>query len=470
MPRMNLNLRGGEALSHDIPSEVLANAMVDLRYYPFKGSFPENVSTENAEYQLFNVDNLTSNIGTIEVNPSSTGYRDLKNSWIVVNYRIVNDTTGAAVRQDVCVANPLQSLLHFKDIKTYFDSRKVSDDHDDIYPYNAFHKVCLTERNVGCPNVYETTSSKVIYEDIYDVGQELLNTNYSLSVTEWKAERQHLLDPNNNGIDLVIRPQDGIWQQPAYIPPTTKLRIELVKNDAAKTIRYLPSTAATATYSFEYSSIQLYLRVVYPTDATRMSIDQRALVIPRMYPILRARTDYFTLPSGSSSVKLVNILAGSKPSALVVQFVTQTFFNGNQTAVHPFQGSGLPANVKSLFVRVGTKRYPKNYQYGIESASVLQNSNAYNEYVRLVKNDNDTDLQMEPFLPSDQRNYSLWFFNTRENQETIYNRADDPTGMDSITLEGSFNVSLTENLVCIVTALSNDVISINPNGQADVNH
>lgn len=459
-----MSLKGGEALSPNIPSEVLANAMVDLRYYPFKGNFPENISTDYAEYQLFNVDNRDSNIGVIEVNSSSTGYRDLKNSYILVNYRIV-DNTGAPVTSAVAVTEPLQSLLHFKDIKTYFDSRKVSDEHDDLYHYQSFHKTCLTEKNVGAPQTNNTVSSKTLFEDIYDVGSGHIYEN-SNSAMDWKINRYAELDPSNNGIDLVIKPSDGIWNQSAFIPSTTKLRIELVKNDPSRSIRDVG--ASGVEYKYEYSSIQLYLRVVYPTQSTQMTVDQRALVIPRMYPVLTARSNYFTLPTGSSTIKLVNVLSGSKPSCLVVQFVKQNVFNGSYTD-SPLQADD-EFSIKKLFVRVGTKRYPRNWEYGTDDQGDLQGANSYNEYLRLVKNENETELQLEPFIPSDQRNFSIWFFNTRENQETIYNRADDPTGMDSIEIEGTFNNPLSANGVVIVTALSNDVVSISPTGQADVQH
>jgi hypothetical protein len=82
----------------------------------------------------------------------------------------------------------------------------------------------------------------------------------------------------------------------------------------------------------------------------------------------------------------------------------------------------------------------------------------------------ETKTQLEPFIPSDQRNYSLYFINTRENQETIWNRADDNTARDTVELHITFNASLTENWVCIVTALSNDVITIQPSGAVSVHN
>ena len=92
-----------------------------------------------------------------------------------------------------------------------------------------------------------------------------------------------------------------------------------------------------------------------------MSIDQRALVIPRMYPILRARTDYFNLQVGSSAIKLINVLSGSKPSCLVVQFVKQENFDGSYHK-HIFQ-SNIEFSLRKLFVKLGSKRYPKNWEY-----------------------------------------------------------------------------------------------------------
>ena len=218
-----MSLKGGEALSPNIPSEVLANAMVDLRYYSFKGNFPENVSTESSEYQTFNVDNRNANVSNIEVNPYSTAYRDLKNSYILANYRII-DKNGDPADPTIDVPEPLQSLIHFKDIRTYFDSRKVSDDHDDIYPYQAFHKACLTERNVNTPTALLSVSSKALYEDIYDVGAGNLAVPAVNASLQWKTEYLSTLDPNNNGKDLVVKPQDGIWRQSAFIPSTTRRR------------------------------------------------------------------------------------------------------------------------------------------------------------------------------------------------------------------------------------------------------
>ena len=158
-----LKLRGGETLNKqkEVQKYNLADALVDMRYYPFKPTLPENVSTDTAEFVTYEAKSLTSNILEFEVEPSTSGYLDLANSYIMINSKL--QYNGADLSFNVpnqrILAEPWQSLLMFKDVKTYVNNKEVSDQHDGgIYPYTALHKALLTEKN--CDPVIVGTQSQ----------------------------------------------------------------------------------------------------------------------------------------------------------------------------------------------------------------------------------------------------------------------------------------------------------------------
>ena len=312
-----LKLRGGETLNKqkEVQKYNLADALVDMRYYPFKPTLPENVSTDTAEFVTYEAKSLTSNILEFEVEPSTSGYLDLANSYVMVSSKL--QYNGADLSFNVptqrILAEPWQSLLMFKDVKTYVNNKEVSDQHDGgIYPYTALHKALLTEKNcdpvIGGTQVTNTngttsvvplnaTNAKNCYEDIYDWGatdiDSPLNTN---PVLLEKYNKVNGFREYSTGTTTIVCLRDGIWTQKGFLPPSSQLRIPCVKNDVLKIARFDTSLPPTATLTVLFQSATLYLRRCFPTEQTIESINQLAVSVPRAYPIMRASSTYDVVP------------------------------------------------------------------------------------------------------------------------------------------------------------------------------
>lgn len=501
--KLKSQLRGGEVLSAkknlNMPRPVL-----DGRYYPFKDKLAQNISTMDAEYQVHNVKNIDSNVHEFEVDKASAGFIDLKNSYVLLRHKLqVGGTDPDTVNAFNGAYKQNLSLLMYNDCKTYLNNREVNDEHDTyLTPYSWLHKTCLMEENAESPhlvtdyNLYEklgdddagTTPTignahlhsigdkRVIYEDLYDIGtQRLRGAPRDQPTLSWKSLMYHRYNCYDSGIQTVIRPRDGIWQNDHFLPPDTQIRLQLTTSADEKIIS---TTVANVTNSF--ISAQLFLRRVYPHQETLQSIMALSKRQPRVYPVVNSRTTYFNIPTGTTSLDKVGLLSGSKPSVIVVQFVREDNFianTGNGYAGHPFNAdqfkplnTGKPENpevsVSSLYVRVGSKRYPRNYEYSSENNNLGMGYNEYNEYVRACKTTSG-DTAIKPFLGPSSRSLQMYFINTRENNETMWDKVDEPTGMDSIELHCRLNSATTQDMVCVVSALSNGALTISPDGRVD---
>lgn len=491
MSKKMFKLAGGEALSkpQELDSISLADNLIDMRYYPFKGTLPTNISTEEAEYIPYEAKNLNTGMLEWEVEPAMKGYIDLNNSFVrtVKKIQYQGDDLNLTNTAQRCVFESWQSLLEFKDAKLFLNGKDASDQHDGgVYPYSALHKALLTEKNldniagnVQFKTYHDSTlstqvspaSSKAIYEDLYDwagnqIDLDITSANTINNYKLWKAVQYNEIVA---GSTTITRLRDGIWQQDKFLPPATQMRLQLVKNDVAKVIR-TPANGNVVNFSIAYSQATLYLRRCYPRDETIDSITSLAQTIPRQYPLVRGRTTYFNIPSGSFGVDRSSLLTGSKPSVVVVQFVSANAFNGS-VVVHPFScetgasTTTMKPDVASMFLRVGSRRYPQNFDYGHSNGNMLDETPSYMEYLRCCEPDAGDILPARPMLNPLNKNLNIYVFNTRQNNENMFDRADDDTGLDGIEIHAKFNVATTVDTVCVITAFSNDVLAIDPNGK-----
>jgi hypothetical protein len=394
---------------------------------------------------------------------------------------------------DQAVFEPWLSLLAFSNLKTYINNVDVSDQHDGgSLPYSNLHHALLEERNLGHVmsgvqtnpaggatqvDVEVDTDARAIFEDLYDIGA--YNCDFSLiqgnPLLNWKYTNSTLntTTPYLENTTVIVRPRDGVYRQENFLPPSTQIRILASKQSDNVLIR-LPSTA-TGTFTTEYIEATLYLRRVYPTIQTIESVNHfsQQLQIPRVYPLLRAQTTYFNVPSGSTRYDKVGLLSGSRPSILIIQHVQQTAFNGASQNWAYTQGSvlGDALDVAGLYARVGGQRYPKQYDLTKGSAGdIFGGGDVYEEYTRMCKPEADGSVVARPMWNPRNRNLALWFINTRENNETMFNRGDDATSLDSVEVHCSLNTATTQDMIVVITAFSYDTMTIDQFNKVQVNH
>ena len=490
------SLKGGEVLKPE-GFQNMPRAVIDPRYYPLRDRLDQNISTDYAEYQKHPVKNINSNIHEWEVDKASSGFIDIKNSYVVVRHKIQKNGSDLQTPNQAVYKQNL-SLLLYQDKKIYLNNREVNDQHDlNLSPYSDLHKICLMEEFAEAPHIlpndYSTNQAtqeafnnsliakgdkRSMYEDIYDIGTDNLDSQFSTSSTlSWKAQAYHRFNAHETGIQTVVRPRDGIWQQPFFLPSDTQVRLRFLVSPDEKLI-----STGEAGITNEFLEADLYLRRVYPNTETIKSIMALTIQRPRVYPIIHSRCTYFTVNKNITNLNKTGLLAGSKPSVIVVQFVKASSFmanTGTGFSGHPFSAgqytyvvpASLPTDplvsVRSLYVKVGSKRYPRNFELGTEKDNLTTDIVAYEEYLSCCKS--ATNEVVKPFLSPASKSMQLFFVNTRENNETMYDKVDEPTALDSIELNVQFNKSLGNNdVICVMTALSNAAVTISPDGNVDI--
>ena len=450
------------------------NILVDKRYTA-ESDLELNVSTQSAEYVRYApIGGVANNQIEIQVEPSASGYIDLKNSYIASQVRILKGgvagtpVTGA----DNSMPKAFTSLLQWSDIKTYINDVEVSDENSGLYPYTAWAKTALEESNLASatfteipgsssqgPRLIQSSDTRSIEGVVLPDSQQLCGGEQSMISVYMRAK--YFNQAGTDGyLDVKTSPKDAIWRQPDYLPPNCRLRIVLTKNTDAEVIEDFTATVNNNT--LEYNSCFLYLKKVYPTPSMQVIAKQVQMDRGLLYTLLRARTAQVAFNTGQGTLSVSGLLASQNPSLVVVGFYTD-LPTASAYKNHAFNSD---IDFTSLYIRVGGERIPANYDYERTSATSTAGSLIdYNEYLHACKassldstlSDNDRPL----ITYEAYRTLSFYVFNCKRNQETTFGRDDSSNVNGAVDVYARFNAAAVSNQArMIVIGLSHNKLMI----------
>jgi hypothetical protein len=455
-----LDMKGGS---------VTSTVLVDKRFTA-ESDLERNISTQSSEYVRYApIGGVSSNQIEIQVEPSASGYIDLKNSYIASQVRIRKSGTADANPVDLTSLKAFTSLLQWSDIKTYINDVEVSDENSGLYPYSAFAKVCLEESNLlqgTLTTVPGGVVSAMSSNDVRNIEGIIKPDSFSLCggitsmTSQYMRQKYFNTTPTGGFVDVKTKPKDAIWQQPDYLPPNCRLRIVLTKNADAQVIEDYNTVVNNNT--LEYNSCFLYLKKVYPTPSMATVAKQVMLERGLLYTLLRARTAQVAFNTNQTTLSVSGLLASQNPSLVIVGFY-QDYTTAGAYKNHPFN-SAVP--ISSLYVRVGGERIPANYDYERSGSGGGANSLIdYNEYLHACKassldstlSDNDVPLlSYEAY-----QTVSFYVFNCKRNQETMFGRDDSSNVNGAVDVYARFpGVLASGQARMIVIGLGHDKILI----------
>jgi len=443
------------------------NILVDKRYTA-ESDLEFNVSTASAEYVQYSpIGGVSSTQIEFQVEPSGSGYIDLKNSYIASQVKLLKGDGTAVGAGDSSMPKAFTSLLQWSDIKTYINDVEVSDENSGLYPYTSWAKTALEESNLASANfspipgsisppVQLIQSSDTRSTEGIVLPDSLRLTAGEQSMISVYMRGKYISQIGTDGFyDVKTCPKDAIWKQPDYLPPNCRLRMVLTKNADSEVIE--DYSAVVNNNTLQYNSCFLYLKKVYPTPSMATIAKQVQMERGLTYTLLRARTAQVAFNTSQSTLSVSGLLASQNPSLVIVGFynelpVASAYKN------HAFNSE---INFTSLYIRVGGERIPANYDYQRSSATSTAGSLVdYNEYLHACKassldstiSDNDRPLlSYEAY-----QRMSFYVFNCKRNLETSF-------GREGSTIEGAVDVYARFNPAGVANQARMIVIGLSQN-------
>ena len=455
------------------------NVVVDKRYTA-QSDLENDISTQSAELVRYSVvGNVNSNQLEFQVEPSASGYIDLKNSYIASQVRILKGGTTPVTGADNSMPKAFTSLLQWSDIKTYINDVEVSDENSGLYAYTAWVKTALEQSNLASANFAEIPGSssqgpRLIQSSdprstegiVLPDSQKLSGGEQSMISVYMRAKYFSQIGTDGGYYDVKTSPKDAIWQQPDYLPPNCRLRLVLTKNADAQVIEDFNATVTNNT--LDYNSCFLFLKKVYPTPSMQTIAKQVQMDRGMLYTLLRARTAQVAFNTSQGTLTANGLLASQNPSLVVVGF-----YNDFDTA-SAYKNHAYNSNINfftSLYIRVGGERIPANFDYERNSATSTAGSLIdYNEYLHACKasslnntlSDNDKPLiSYEAY-----RSLSFYVFRCKRNLSTTYGQDDSSNVNGAIDVYARFTPQAVGNQArMIVIGLSHDQVMIDKHGK-----
>ena len=466
-----LKMEGGSATQ---------NVLVDKRYTA-ESDLERDISTQSSEYVRYTpIGGVNSAQIEIQVEPSASGYIDLKNSYIASQIRILKAGSTPAVNADLTMPKAFTSLLQWSDIKTYINDVEVSDENSGLYPYSAWVKTALEQSNLSgallteIPDSGDPATRLIQSSDTRSTEGIVLPDSLNLcggtqSMVSQYMRTKYLSQVGASGgfLDVKTTVKDAIWQQPDYLPTNCRLRIVLTKNTDSQVIEDYNATVNNNTV--EYNSCFLYLKKVYPSPSMQTVAKQLQMEKGMLYTLLRARTAQVAFSTGQSTLSVSGLLASQNPSLVIVGFYKDL------TVASAYKNHAFNSDVKinSLYIRVGGERIPANYDYERSTTTSTAGSLIdYNEYLHACKASSQNSTLSDndrPLLTYEAyQNMSFYVFNCKRNQETMFGRDDSSNVNGAVDVYARFTpagVPLQARMVVI--GLGHDQVLIDKEGRVN---
>lgn len=177
-----------------------------------------------------------------------------------------------------------------------------------------------------------------------------------------------------------------IFQQQKFLPPNTKLTIELTKNSFPFCLlTYIP--VGTQDYKILVEKCQMIVKKTKMDNSIVKEMDSVTLAGNRMlYPIRRVEMSYYTKGPGTADISVQNVVEGILPRRIFFVFIRQDAFSGDRDR-DPFNYQHF--NISELTLKTNHETLPyipitcdfEHKNYVLPLYSLLRATGTYNSDV-----------------------------------------------------------------------------------------
>jgi len=153
-------------------------------------------------------------------------------------------------------------------------------------------------------------------------------------------------------MDMVFKPHDDMFMQHKPIPPSTDVRLRMVRNSS----EFCLMTETTEKIKIQITYACLHVRMLQLSHSVTLNHKESLLHNNHMkYSIERVNMNSFTIPANVLSYTKQNVLAGQLPLFIILGITTNVAFSGSYTK-SPFRFR--PFNLKKINLTVTGRSVP----------------------------------------------------------------------------------------------------------------
>ena len=387
---------------------------------------------------------------------NSNGLIDLKGSYIVSGLTMKvggggNAPSSWAPTNSHSYKENIGDVL-WKDVKIFINGVEVQDNHPNLYHHSAFYKRVLDDQGgngtsvlYDAPRVQSVASLSTTLDQPHaryagwkgvegldlagdgEAGNQLIvpsDTSALPSHRAYGVYRRYIANNlDTNPLEVITKLQDGIFNQPFFLPPNCDIRILLTRSS---NLQLTYSNTSGGSEFTEIKSSILYVKRAYPIPSAMEQFNRSLALSPLVYNLKYTRIVQRSIPALTSSIQETNLLNGVVPDRVLVAFLPTLAMTGSYQ-VSPFISSGvnnktINNNITSIYVNANGRQYPQR-QYVLNDNGAVEHkringARAYMDYVNAWAEDNDVFPQDSPPITYDNwcSNYTFFCFDLRADK------------------------------------------------------
>lgn len=277
--------------------------------------------------------------------------------YFTIKKQVVDTTTHIATMENIAdadtisVCNNLVSSL-WRTVEVSIEDKTVTS------PTNMYGYRALLENLIGySPRGGDAVLSCGIWKVDSGTNRESYTSNEALN------ERKELI---TGGIELGGPLHVSLFQQSRPLISGVKMKIRLIPQLQEFVIHKNGQNANTVV-KYAITRPRLMIRKMIPSPSYKLAVEKLLLQQNCKYPIERVQMKSYTIPIGSSSITLENVVSGQLPKHVLLCMVDQSSFSGMLNK-NPYDFKHFDLNYLALEIdgrTIPSKALTPNFTAGI---------------------------------------------------------------------------------------------------------
>ena len=324
----------------DAQSTLGTASVLDIYSVP-----PTQVSFEQGYWQELNLSNTCTSEGPWTfIVQSDPHYLHLARNYIYAKIQI-KQASGAAMIDNTKVApiNLIGKTL-FNQVKVLVNGKQAFDS-GGLYAYRTYIETLL---NYGKEAKEGIQQAGVYYKD---EPAEHINDEANTGWTKRKA-----LFQNSKVVEIMAPIHCDFFLADRLLPSNSEITLELHRSPNDFVIMNFTGADPVQKYTLEVTDMKWYVRKLEVTGSVNLGIESVLSRTPAKYPLRRIEMSNMYISDGRYSVPTTPVFNGQLPRRLVIGFIEEDAFFGNQKK-SPF--AFKHHNVKEISIQAGGYVFPR---------------------------------------------------------------------------------------------------------------
>jgi hypothetical protein len=361
----------------------------------------------------------------------------------------IKDNAGAALSDDdKCTVVNLFTQSIFKQVECEINGTEVCDLSTPTYAFKSYIETHLT---------YGKSAKEThLYCSLYDKdtpGKETATDDTNVGAKNRKARTF------NKKIQFSNIIHSDFFQCHKYLIPNTSIKLKFIRNDD----HFSLISVAGKQYQIKVNKLRLLVRKIRIDPGYQHALETQLAATPALYNITQSKIKTFSIPTGTTSIDIPNIIQGNIPRSVHIGFITNDAFNGVITG-NPFCFGNQSINNFNIKIN-GIPVCPTSFQPDFSTTG-----GAIREYRWFMDNcgiqhENETNgITYEDFVS----NTCIWNFDLTPDLCNSFHLHETKTGSMDVSI--GFKTGPTSPLYMIVYACYNSAIAIDVDRNVKVIH